>query len=443
MIKAYEEHLDFMEPYIEGYARPPFGRGRYSYMAPSDNYFVHFYPNGHKYPQCPGGLKYHLAITEADLERALPIVGDVVDKYDVGHFKIVKKPFRAQSKQHGKEFTIYVGEGRDNPECLQQFLQELEERLEQAGIRPKTGRALGENIKAGDRPVNGSRYAHYRFDREWGWDNKKNAYDWVYNNKYEFSVPDGVRDPMPHIRVQSGIGHSAYVAGRSTQIPDWRNFDNWRVVPTSQAQSGRTYGYAITHLTPEQKEDIFSVLEQSRIRYRVVSVKSGDTMIKISESSQRRFYEMMQSYQAWGAQTIAPAPKWANGDNWVEVNYSKTKTGRAYAYSLENMSKQEVNELETYLKQSKIKFARDWGRHSSAPNTKFPIIRIEGESAEFFERQFGKAVGRYAAPATIERGGAAARLRSSGAQPVGVGQTAAESDGFFKRAARVVTKVFR
>ncbi|WP_455285678.1 class III lanthionine synthetase LanKC N-terminal domain-containing protein [Cupriavidus necator] len=105
----------------------------------------------------PTGWKTHISIRKADVDRALAIVLQVCDKYDLGAFKVAHPSsgnyfFGEDPGQSGKAFTLYH-QGVN----VRDLLQEIETRLLQAGIQP------GHRVR-GDRPVPGSLYSSMRND---------------------------------------------------------------------------------------------------------------------------------------------------------------------------------------------------------------------------------------------------------------------------------------
>ena len=116
-------------------------------------------------------FKLHYAVDHQDLEKAFEIIGTICNKYDVFGFKIITAPLGLEHKengyelnaheQDGKDFTIYIGKGQDNPEFMAKFVQEIETALKNNNIRPSKN--IGQNLLDGDKPINGSDYGFYRY----------------------------------------------------------------------------------------------------------------------------------------------------------------------------------------------------------------------------------------------------------------------------------------
>ena len=132
----------------------------------------------------PTKLKLHYAIDHRDLETALEIIGPICNKYNIPGFKIINYPFyfdinrpeREPTEHHqdGKDFTIYIGEGQDTPEFMNQFTQEIEQALIQNGIRP--AEKIGSNLLSGDKPIQDSIFGYYRYE--------------AYGYSFRFGIPE-------------------------------------------------------------------------------------------------------------------------------------------------------------------------------------------------------------------------------------------------------------
>ena len=132
--------------------------------------------------QCVSGLKFHVSVNVEDLENASYIVDDLVRRTDVADiWKVYSDGMTGTQK--GKDFTIYVSQNGYNSDKIQGFLQELENELKARNIRPN---GYGNNIVTGDKPVSGSNYMYYRYDRI----NASGIPDGEYNSSYNFIAPN-------------------------------------------------------------------------------------------------------------------------------------------------------------------------------------------------------------------------------------------------------------
>ncbi len=134
-------------------------------------------------------FKLHYAVDHRDLEKASEIIGLICSKYNIPGFKFVNYPFGQSTlnawempssnipphEQDGKDFTIYIGKGQDNPEFMRYFTQLIEHNFIKHGIRPAN--KLGRNILLGDKQIKGSIYGFYRYpDNEQGIENPKHNF---------------------------------------------------------------------------------------------------------------------------------------------------------------------------------------------------------------------------------------------------------------------------
>ena len=132
--------------------------------------------------QCASGLKFHVSVNVEDLEIASYVIDDLVKRTDVADIWKVYSDGMTGS-QKGKDFTIYVSKNGYNSDKIQGFLKELENELKDRNIRPN---GYGNNIATGDKPVSGSSYMYYRYDRT----NASGIPDGKYNSSYEFVAPN-------------------------------------------------------------------------------------------------------------------------------------------------------------------------------------------------------------------------------------------------------------
>jgi hypothetical protein len=170
-----------------------------------DNFFQVNYRTGR---QCQTGLKFHVSVNIEDLQDASFIVDDMVRKSNVADsWKVGINGMGGP--QLGKDFTIYVSQEGYDINKIQGFLNELESRLKSKNIRPN---GYGSYIRTGDKPVVGSDYINYRYDRI---DNNGVPID-EYNGDYVFVAPrpEYGGDIMTGVRDISGSG------GGNVHIPD-------------------------------------------------------------------------------------------------------------------------------------------------------------------------------------------------------------------------------
>ncbi len=172
-------------------------------------------------------LKIHLAVEVDDIEKALSIVSRTVKEHNVGVFKCMTRPHRVDSNQFGKEFTIFPAKDRNNPAVLQPFLRELEQRLQEAGVRRGP---IGKNIRNGDRPVNGGIYSFYRYNLE-------NA------SRDKFCAPES-GDIMEFVSLQP-----------SSKGNHWYNKDRWSVIENYNVLEH------VETLNEQDKNNLFQFLE--------------------------------------------------------------------------------------------------------------------------------------------------------------------------------------
>ena len=133
--------------------------------------------------QCMTGLKFHGSVYPDDLEKASYIVQNVVTKHGIAkEWKVFLDGM--SGSQLGKDFTIYVSpEGYSKGrQSIQAFLNDLESSFRANGIRSN---GVGSNIVNGDKPVLGSTYFNYRYDRV----NSMGVPDGSYNSDYKFVAP--------------------------------------------------------------------------------------------------------------------------------------------------------------------------------------------------------------------------------------------------------------
>lgn len=132
--------------------------------------------------QCVSGLKFHVSVNVEDLEIASYVVDDLVKRTDVADiWKVYSDGMTGTQK--GKDFTIYVSQNGYDSDKIQRFLKELENELKDRNIRPN---GYGNNIATGDKPVSGSDYMYYRYDRT----NASGIPDGEYNSSYNFVAPN-------------------------------------------------------------------------------------------------------------------------------------------------------------------------------------------------------------------------------------------------------------
>lgn len=144
----------------------------------------------------PYHFKLHYAVDHRDLEKAIEVMGTVCSKYNISEFKVITAPIGLTETdtgyeilphhQEGKDFTIYINQNQYNAEFISNFTQELEAALKENNIRPSNN--LGENILTGDKPIKGSKYGFYRYEKL------------GYRTKFQ-APPEG--DFMENVSVQS------------------------------------------------------------------------------------------------------------------------------------------------------------------------------------------------------------------------------------------------
>lgn len=136
--------------------------------------------------QHPTGLKFHISVSSADLEKATDIIGNAAKRSGVsGLFKVYMNPDNLNWKrsQVGKEFTVYVSPDGYSKSKIQQFINETERGLRNARIRQN---GFGPNVNYGDKAVEGSQYMRYRYDRLDDYGNPQSG----YREQYDFVAPN-------------------------------------------------------------------------------------------------------------------------------------------------------------------------------------------------------------------------------------------------------------
>lgn len=118
------------------------------------------------------GLKFHVSLPENDPEkyaRGWDIVKDVLMRNGVRSFKVAHEDIRMSShpsdgSQRGKDITIYVEKNQEKDfDFWNKLHQEITDELVKAGIPPGyQPPALG---RRGDKPINGSNYISYRYEK--------------------------------------------------------------------------------------------------------------------------------------------------------------------------------------------------------------------------------------------------------------------------------------
>lgn len=132
------------------------------------------------------GLKFHISVSSADLEKATDIVGNAAKRSGIsGLFKVHLNPDNLNWKQSqaGKEFTVYVSPDGYSKSKIQQFINETERGLRNARIRQN---GFGPNVNYGDKAVEGSQYMRYRYDRLDDYGNPQSG----YREQYDFVAPN-------------------------------------------------------------------------------------------------------------------------------------------------------------------------------------------------------------------------------------------------------------
>ena len=177
--------------------------------------------------QCQTGLKFHVSVNIEDLQEASFIVDDLVRKSNVADVWKVETNGMGGS-QLGKDFTIYVSQDGYDINKIQGFLNELESRLKSKNIRPN---GYGSHVRTGDKPVVGSDYINYRYDRT----NASGVPDGVYNGSYVFVAPKAEYggDIMTGVRDISGSG------GGTVHIPDGTGAGDIGTAGTGKSKMGR------------------------------------------------------------------------------------------------------------------------------------------------------------------------------------------------------------
>ena len=134
------------------------------------------------------GLKMHVRINDNDIHEALKIIAQTTQKHSIGCFKVASAPFNTQSKQHCKQFTIYVDERKMNSSVLNAFVNDLEKKLSQANIQPNI---VGQNMSIGDKLIPNSDYISYRYDQsDYIISTPKQLFEFLNKNKIPYSVND-------------------------------------------------------------------------------------------------------------------------------------------------------------------------------------------------------------------------------------------------------------
>ena len=132
------------------------------------------------------GLKFHISVSSADLEKATDIIGNAAKRSGIsGLFKVHLNPDNLNWKQSqaGKEFTVYVSPDGYSKSKIQQFINETERGLRNARIRQN---GFGPNVNYGDKAVEGSQYMRYRYDRLDDYGNPQSG----YREQYDFVAPN-------------------------------------------------------------------------------------------------------------------------------------------------------------------------------------------------------------------------------------------------------------
>lgn len=194
------------------------------------------------------GWKFHFTADEAHLEAAWDGVARAMIDHGVGQAKVIGRENVAafndpDNKQAGKMITVYDhGEKVD----WQAFVQDVENRLLTAGVRP------GPGVK-GDRPVPGSLYAAYRNDKDAQGEYASAA---AIRNNPEIPAanrhnPHGFSDPLADLT----ISHGAYLA----------DFGEWEAVASLERDGKRQMANTglrvdVTDKSPAQKAALIEVL---------------------------------------------------------------------------------------------------------------------------------------------------------------------------------------
>ncbi len=272
------------------------------------------------------GFKIHLSVDESDLENALGIVSKTVKEHDIFGFKMAILPFDKHSGQQGKDFAVFFGKGENTPERISSFLNVLERRFLEANV--KSG-LVGGNLQLGDKPVQGSQYAFYRYEK--------------VGKRYQFRAPETgdmmdaiVVDPLP-------LGW--YNPRR------WRTISDYPVIDYIDSLNAIDYDMLDYFF---ERNGIHAVREQ---------IQHGDGSVSnaiIVESDASHFWAALnrETYHAKKQMAAVAGNDWKSIDSWRKLD------GCYLIDNIDKMDPQKRDELYQFLQRNHME-----GRYSPVEHT--------------------------------------------------------------------------